>query len=142
MLRKIVQQKIKESSKNKKTSTSVVPSTSEEPQIIEEPPIIEENIVEEPVVEEPVVEKKLENEPTSEPVVKTPVTTTKSRGRKVICLTTGEIFDSITQAKQTYKGSIDRACQGKQKTAGVHPETGEKLCWMYYDEYLNGSDIQ
>ena len=137
MLRKIVQQKIKESSKNKKTSTSVVPSTSEEPQIIEEPPIIEE-----PVVEEPVVEKKLENEPTSEPVVKTPVTTTKSRGRQVICLTTGEIFDSITQAKQTYKGSIDRACQGKQKTAGVHPETGEKLRWMYYDEYLNGSDVQ
>ena len=137
MLRKIVQQKIKESSKNKKASTGVVSSASEEPQIIEEPPIIEENIV-----EEPIVEKNLENEPTSEPVVKTPVTTTKSRGRKVICLTTGEIFDSITQAKQTYGGSIDRACQGKQKTAGVHPETGEKLRWMYYDEYLNGSDVQ
>ena len=131
MLRRIVKQKIKGSSKNKTTSTGVVHSISEEPQIIEEPPIIEENIV-----EEPIVEKNLENES------KTPVTTTKSRGRKVICLTTGEIFDSITQAKQTYGGSIDRACQGKQKTAGVHPETGEKLRWMYYDEYLNGSDVQ
>ena len=137
MLRRIVKQKIKGSSKNKTTSTGVVHSISEEPQIIEEPPIIEENIV-----EEPIVEKNLENEPTSEPVVKTLAMTKKTRGRQVICLTTGEIFDSVTQAKHTYGGSIDRACQGKQKTAGVHPETGEKLRWMYYDEYLNGSDVQ
>ena len=127
MIRKLMEHKIRKQLQDKETSTNNDVGTSEEVQVV--------------VEEEPVVEKSLESERVKEVVVEKSVVT-KSRGRQVICLTTGEIFNSITQAKQKYKGSIDRACQGKQKTAGVHPETGEKLRWMYYDEYLSGSDVQ
>ena len=127
MIRKLMEHKIRKQLQDKETSTNNDVGTSEEVQVV--------------VEEESVVEKSLESERVKEVVVEKPVVT-KSRGRQVICLTTGEIFNSIAQAKQKYKGSIDRACQGKQKTAGVHPETGEKLRWMYYDEYLSGSDVQ
>ena len=32
-------------------------------------------------------------------------------------------------------GDIGRCCKGKRKTAGKHPETGEKLTWMFYEDY-------
>lgn len=52
--------------------------------------------------------------------------------RKVICIDTKQIFDSIKDAaifaKVTYQG-ISSACRGKQETScGYH--------WAYYDEYL------
>ena len=60
--------------------------------------------------------------------------------KKVICITTGDIFNSIKDAElwcyKNGKGNVTKACKKQQKYAGTHPETGEKLQWMYYDEYL------
>jgi hypothetical protein len=60
------------------------------------------------------------------------------RARAVICLNTKQVFDTITLAKQ-WCGSdcgITEVCKGKYKTAGNHPITGERLSWMFYDDYL------
>lgn len=58
------------------------------------------------------------------------------RSRKVICITTGEIFDTLTAAAQKYNinnGDICSCCKGKIKYRGKHPITGEKLIWRYYN---------
>ena len=58
---------------------------------------------------------------------------------KVICLLTSEIFNSTFEAENKYnihQGSISKCCRGKKKSAGKHPDTGEKLVWMYYDDYI------
>lgn len=66
---------------------------------------------------------------------------------KVICITTKEIFESITDASKKYNiylNGIKDCCIGKQKSAGKLPN-GVPLQWMYYNEYLckikNGEDI-
>jgi hypothetical protein len=59
--------------------------------------------------------------------------------KAIICLNNLKKFKSITTASKTYniaKTSISKCCQYKSKSAGKHPETGEKLRWMYYDEYI------
>lgn len=60
--------------------------------------------------------------------------------KKVICITTNEIFDSLTEASKkynTYTTCISKNCMGvRLKSAGKHPETGEPLVWMYYEKYL------
>ena len=62
----------------------------------------------------------------------------KAKYKKIICLTTDEIFNSIKEAQNKYGiGHISSCCQGKQKSAGKHPVTGESLRWMYYEGYLN-----
>lgn len=64
-----------------------------------------------------------------------------SNSIKVICLDTMEIFDSISDAYR-WLGynpdghTIQDACKGKQKTAGKHPKTNERLHWMFYKDYL------
>jgi len=59
----------------------------------------------------------------------------ENKSIKVICLTTGEIFDSVTQAVNKYSGHISNCCSGKRNYAGKLPD-GTKLKWMYYDKYL------
>ena len=58
---------------------------------------------------------------------------------KVICLTTGEIFNSIHEAslngRESIRPNISACCKGKHKSAGKSI-TGEPLVWMYYDKYL------
>ena len=57
-----------------------------------------------------------------------------SRSKKVKCITTGEIFGSISEAERKYNTShthISDCCKGKYKSAGKHPVTGEKLVWEY-----------
>ena len=59
--------------------------------------------------------------------------------KQVICLTTKEIFNSITQAGNKYninRRNITACCKNRNKSAGKHPETGEKLVWMYYEDYI------
>ena len=61
--------------------------------------------------------------------------------KKVICLNTNEIFISTAEASLYYglsRSTVSRACSpnGDTKTAGKHPDTGERLKWMYYDEYI------
>jgi len=58
---------------------------------------------------------------------------------KIICLTTGEIFNSLIEAEKTFnifKGGVLKCCKNKIHSAGVHPDTKEKLVWMYYNEYI------
>lgn len=63
----------------------------------------------------------------------------RKRERKVKCLNTGEIFESCRKAANwcglVGTSGIASVCnKGKQKTAGVHPLTKEKLKWEYVDE--------
>jgi hypothetical protein len=63
----------------------------------------------------------------------------KANASRIICLTTNEIFNSQKEAERKYNlcnTSIFNCCRNKSKSAGKHPETGEKLVWMYYEEYL------
>ena len=59
--------------------------------------------------------------------------------QKVICITTGEIFNSMTRASNIYGlkkvASIYNACNGNAKTAGKLQD-GTKLKWMYYEDFL------
>ena len=54
--------------------------------------------------------------------------------KKVICITTGQVFNSIKDAEQWCGTDIRGNLSGSRKSAGKHPETGEKLVWMYYEE--------
>lgn len=53
--------------------------------------------------------------------------------KKIICLETGEVFDTLVAIKENYNfsvGNISSCCTGKRNKAhGFH--------WMYYDDYLN-----
>lgn len=52
--------------------------------------------------------------------------------KKVRCVNTGEVFDTIREAKEKYKAyCISKCCNGKQQTSGRHPVTNEKLMWEY-----------
>ena len=56
------------------------------------------------------------------------------KSKKVKCITTGEIFGSISEATQKYNihdQNISKCCKGKRKSAGKHPVTKEKLVWEY-----------
>jgi len=60
----------------------------------------------------------------------------KPFSRKVICLTTGEIFISLKEAGSKYNiapSSISACCSINKvnKSGGKHPETGEKMVWEY-----------
>ena len=60
----------------------------------------------------------------------------EARKKKVKCITTGEIFDSVHAAEvkyNIYKGGVSRCALGKSKKnwIGKHPITGEKLQWEY-----------
>lgn len=61
--------------------------------------------------------------------------------RAVICLTTGEEFESILEASKQYNihpSKISDACSFYVKFAGVHPDTEEELEWMYRDKEFIG----
>ena len=59
---------------------------------------------------------------------------------KTVCLNTLQVFDTLTDAAKwcglKKSTSIIECCKGKYKTAGKHPETGEPLIWMYYEDYI------
>ena len=55
--------------------------------------------------------------------------------RKVICLETGTIYESVRECiRQTGLDNITHCCKGKYKTAGGYH-------WMYYDEYLEKENL-
>lgn len=57
------------------------------------------------------------------------------KARKVICINTGEIFNTITEAEEKYNlTNISSACSGIYKTAGKSSVDGEPLQWAYYEE--------
>ena len=59
-------------------------------------------------------------------------------GRLVECINTKQLFPSTVEAAKwahiKSRSNITDCCLGKRKSAGKHPETGEKLYWRYYDE--------
>ena len=60
------------------------------------------------------------------------------RALRVMCKNTGQVFDTIKQAAEwcglRSTSDIIYCCKGKSKTAGKHPETRERLHWIYYSE--------
>ena len=61
----------------------------------------------------------------------------KGQSKRVRCLNNGMEFDALSLAAQWAKGtaseSISRVYYHKQKTAGVDPETGERLRWEFIE---------
>lgn len=56
--------------------------------------------------------------------------------KPVICITTGEVFESqlaATNAYKIYRSGVSDCCAGRISSAGKHPETGERLIWKYYN---------
>lgn len=56
----------------------------------------------------------------------------------VICITTGVIFEKISDAAKKYninEGGISNVCREKAKTSGKLPD-GTPLQWMYYKDFL------
>jgi hypothetical protein len=61
----------------------------------------------------------------------------KVMGRKVVCLTTGEIFNSYAEAKEKYRIKTFQFRKGKSiANIGKHPNTQETLVWQKYDDYI------
>ena len=64
-----------------------------------------------------------------------------SKKRKIICLNTGEVFESIVKAskvKNVHLGTLyQHLCRYKQSCG--KDENGNKMTWMYYDEYENSN---
>ena len=61
---------------------------------------------------------------------------------KVICITTGETFDSIKDASDHYKAAISNisaCCRGRLKSAGKL--NGIKLQWKYSEDDVNESKV-
>jgi len=62
----------------------------------------------------------------------------KNNCRKVICLTTGEVFSSQKEAGEKYNINprrISDCCNNKIDSIGSL-KTGEKLIWKFYNDYL------
>ena len=58
---------------------------------------------------------------------------------RVVCITTNEVFFSAREGARvynTYQQQISKCCNGKIKSAGKHPITGEELVWVLYKNIL------
>lgn len=56
----------------------------------------------------------------------------EANSKKVKCITTGDIFPSISAAARYFnipQTNISKVLAGERKSAGKHPETGKKLFW-------------
>ena len=63
--------------------------------------------------------------------------------KRVVCLNTLEVFNSITEASIVYNindSSISECCSKHRKSAGTL--NGNKLVWRYYEEYIKLSDME
>ena len=64
------------------------------------------------------------------------------RAKKVICLETKQVFNTIKEAGEWCgTNNVRHHLKGRNEFAGKHPITGEKLHWMYYDEYLEKESV-
>lgn len=65
-----------------------------------------------------------------------------ANSKKVICLTTHKIFNSIRDGEKEYNisaSSISQCCTYKRKSAGKL--NNKRLEWMYYDEYIRTKNL-
>ncbi len=61
-----------------------------------------------------------------------------SNAKKVICVTTGKLFNCIKDGAEYYNTSyqnISKVCKGKYKTTGKLKD-GTKLVWSYFYEEM------
>ena len=69
---------------------------------------------------------------------------TNPMARKIICITTNKLFNTIKEAGDFYniKGysNIGKCCKGDYKTYGKLKD-GTRLQWMYYEDYINQLSI-
>ena len=74
----------------------------------------------------------------------TKIKLSKSHSKKVICLETLQVFPSAKVANKWIglKSGVNKCCRGERKTVGHHPITGEKLHWMFYEDYLKLQEQQ
>ena len=66
-----------------------------------------------------------------------------SSARAVICITTGKIFDTARNGANYYKcdeSQLTKCCRNKQHSAGKL--NGEKLVWMWLDDYEKSSKVR
>ena len=85
----------------------------------------------------PLKGKKLSEEHRNN-ISKANIGSNNPNARKVICITTGKIFDCIKYAGKYYNissSSIQLCCKGKQKSAGEL--NGVRLQWKYSEDYNN-----
>lgn len=91
-------------------------------------------------------EYKLINESSLEEfkVKRTTVGAKNGASRKVICLNTGEVFDTVTEASKKYNinmtGIIHACNPNSQREVAGKDKNGEYLKWNYYDAYLAESN--
>lgn len=66
------------------------------------------------------------------------------RAKTVLCLNNGMIFNTAKEAgiwcNHDFSG-ICKVCNGKQKTCGIDPITGERLRWQYIPKAGNKSEL-
>ena len=63
----------------------------------------------------------------------------EAKNKKVICITTGEIFDSMKEASYHYnvaQSNMSKCCKGKRNYAGKLPN-GTPLKWKFLKDYNN-----
>lgn len=61
--------------------------------------------------------------------------------KKIVCVRTGEVFSSISDAARRYnigRSNISSCCYGRISYSGTD-ENGERLVWMFCDDYLRAS---
>ena len=65
--------------------------------------------------------------------------------RKVICVTTMKVFDSILEACEYYNfscgTSISKACKSNFRISCGRLEDESRMYWLYYEDYLEDPDI-
>lgn len=57
-----------------------------------------------------------------------------ANSKAIICLTTNRVFESQSAAARYYgvqQSNISKCLKGERKSAGVDPDTGEKLFWEF-----------
>lgn len=60
--------------------------------------------------------------------------------KEIICLTTGNVFNSISEANRFYGtnySNISACCKNTREYSGLHPVTRQRMIWMYYEDYIN-----
>lgn len=65
--------------------------------------------------------------------------------KSVICMNNKKVFksakDAMAYANLKSSSHIVQVCRGKRNQSGKHPETGEPLKWMYYEDYINQQEM-
>lgn len=69
-----------------------------------------------------------------------PIYNNRTDFNRIICLNTGKIYDSISDAEKEYGiTNIDKCLSKEYKSCGISPKDGKKLRWMRYNIFLESN---